>query len=113
MAGYYYLDEGGTPFSPAEESGIQIGDILLKVNGINLRDVDRAADIIKRESSKGDLNFLFNRKGDILQATVTPFLSSKDQEYRIGVYIRDTAAGVETYLHEPQSNFYAPSDTDH
>ena len=45
VAGYYYLENGNNSFSPAEECGIQIGDILLQVNGIRLRDVDRAAEI--------------------------------------------------------------------
>ncbi len=108
VAGYYYLDKEEVSFSPAEDGGIQIGDVLLQVNGINLRDVDRAADIIKRESSKGPLNFLLNRKGDILQTPITPYLCPQDQEYRIGAYIRDTAAGVGTLtFYEPQSNFYA------
>jgi len=108
VAGYYYLDKDEASFSPAEDGGIQIGDVLLQVNGINLRDVDRAADIIKRESSKGPLNFLLNRKGDILQTPVTPYLCPQDREYRIGAYIRDTAAGVGTLtFYEPQSNFYA------
>ena len=107
VAGYYYLENGNNSFSPAEECGIQIGDILLQVNGIRLRDVDRAAEIIKRESVKGKLNFLFNRKGDILQATVIPYFCPQDRDYRIGLYIRDTAAGVGTLtFYDPQSNYY-------
>lgn len=107
VAGYYYLEKETESFSPAQEGGIQIGDILLKVNGINLRDVNRAEEIIKRESSKGPLTFLLNRKGNILQATVIPYFWPQDQEYRIGLYIRDNAAGVGTLtFYDPKSNYY-------
>ncbi len=79
----------------------------MKVNDISLRDIDRAAEVIKRESGKGSLTFLLNRKGDIFQSTVIPYFCQKEQDFRIGLYIRDNAAGVGTLtFYEPHSNYY-------
>ncbi|HHU76723.1 MAG TPA: SpoIVB peptidase [Firmicutes bacterium] len=107
VAGYHYLPNRDDSFSPAKESGVQVGDILLKVNEISLRDIDRAADVIKRESEKGALTFLLNRKGNIFETTVRPFFCTVEQDYRIGLYIRDNAAGVGTLtFYDPGSSSY-------
>lgn len=105
--GFYYLERGDGFFSPAEESGIIIGDVLLAVNGLSLMDMDRAVEIIKRQAAKGDLNFTVKRGREELEITVTPYLCPQSGEYKLGLYIRDTAAGVGTLtFYNPLDNYY-------
>ena len=107
VVGYFYLEDEGKKFSPAEESGILIGDTILAVNGIRIKDLDEAAAVIGRESQKGALKFLVKRKGENLEMQVVPRMCPDSQEYRIGLYIRDTAAGVGTLtFYEPERDYY-------
>lgn len=96
VVGYFHLEKGNSFFSPAEESGVLIGDVIVAVNEISIKDIDMAAEIIKTESEKGTLNFTLKRRGQELKINVTPYLCPNSRERRIGLYIRDTAAGVGT-----------------
>ncbi|NMB41572.1 MAG: SpoIVB peptidase [Firmicutes bacterium] len=96
VAGYFYLEKGKGFFSPAEESGVLIGDVVAAINEQKIRDIDTAAEIIKTESGKGPLIFTVNRNGEVLKIKITPYLCPNSHEKRIGLYIRDTAAGVGT-----------------
>ncbi|MGI6309040.1 MAG: SpoIVB peptidase [Dethiobacteria bacterium] len=107
VVGYFYLENEGKNFSPAEDSGILIGDTILAVNDIYIKDLDEAAEIIKKESQKGALNFLIKRSGEKLKVQVLPRICPTSRDYRIGLYIRDTAAGVGTLtFYDPEREYY-------
>lgn len=109
VAGYYYLNQAGSEdvISPAEAAGIKIGDVILTLNGYLLKDIDRAASIIQRESAKGAIQIEVKRRGEPYNFVVQPTLCQDAGEYRIGLYIRDTAAGVGTLtFYDPHSGFY-------
>lgn len=96
VVGYYYIEKDSDVFSPAENSGVLIGDVIVAVNGRRVKDIDMAAEIIKAEAEKGSLNFTIKRSGEEILKEVTPYLCPNSNEKRIGLYIRDTAAGVGT-----------------
>jgi len=109
VAGYFYLkqEEREDYFSPAEEAGIMVGDIILSLNDYTLKDIDKAAAIIKREASQGLLRLTIKRKYDTFNLYLEPHLCPETHEYRIGLYIRDTAAGVGTLtFYDPESGYY-------
>ncbi|MEW5922052.1 MAG: SpoIVB peptidase [Bacillota bacterium] len=107
VAGYFYLKRGEDLFSPAEEAGIKIGDLIISLNDYVLKDIERAASIIKREASRGPLKLTVKRKSETFNVTISPFLCQESEEYRIGLYIRDTAAGVGTLtFYDPLSQCY-------
>ena len=107
VVGYFYLENEGKNFSPAEDSGILIGDTILAVNDIYIKDLDEAAEIIKKESAKGALNFLIKRSGEKLKVQVLPRICPASRDYRIGLYIRNTAAGVGTLtFYDPEREYY-------
>jgi stage IV sporulation protein B len=96
VVGYYYIEKDSDVFSPAENSGVLIGDVIVAVNGHRVKDIDMAAEIIKAEAEKGSLHFTIIRGREEILKEVTPHLCPNSNEKRIGLYIRDTAAGVGT-----------------
>ncbi len=109
VAGYFYLKQEHSDdyFSPAEAAGIKVGDIILSLNDYVLKDIDRAASIIKREATQGPLELMVKRKGETFNLSLEPHLCAEAHEYRIGLYIRDTAAGVGTLtFYDPDSRYY-------
>lgn len=94
VVGYYYIEKDNDVFSPAENSGVLIGDVIVAVNGHRVKDIDMAAEIIKAEAEKGSLHFTIIRGREEILKEVTPHLCPNSNEKRIGLYIRDTAAGV-------------------
>ena len=60
------------PNSPAEKSGIMIGDIIIKVAN---KDIERASDVIEQISKNGikkQVNILLKRKNKFIKLKVIP-----------------------------------------
>jgi stage IV sporulation protein B len=89
--------------SPGEQAGIQLGDLITKINGNRINDVSKVAQYVK-EAGEGqqELNLTIERDGNTISKKLRPTMDKSDQSYRLGLYIRDSAAGVGTLT------FYAP-----
>lgn len=89
--------ENGDVFYPAREGGIEKGDLILKVNGRKVGNEDGAVQLIDYFGRQGEPVLLeVKRDTRVLQRSVTPVLCRDTGRYRIGLYIRDVAAGVGT-----------------
>ena len=89
--------------SPGEESGIRAGDLIMKIDGTPIREVRKVALFAEKAGlSKKSLHLDFKRGGKWLQTDLKPAYDSEDKAWRLGLYIRDSAAGVGTLT------FYAP-----
>lgn len=83
--------------SPGEEAKIQIGDLITHINGQKMNDVGKVGDIVaKAGESKLPLELTVQRNNQKMQITVKPAFDIVDRTYRLGLYIRDTAAGIGT-----------------
>jgi stage IV sporulation protein B len=90
--------------SPGEESKIQVGDLITKINGKDLRDVNKVTDLVtKAGKSQTPLDLTIKRNNEELHIKLQPMYDVVDKSYRLGLYIRDSAAGVGTLT------FYAPN----
>jgi stage IV sporulation protein B len=89
--------------SPAVVAGLKPGDLI---QAINNEPVESAIQLTKmvNQSAGQQLNVRFQRKDSIYNAAVTPILDRLDGQYRLGVWVRDSTAGVGTL------SFYDPSD---
>ncbi|MBD2847307.1 SpoIVB peptidase [Paenibacillus sp. IB182496] len=93
----------GSMVSPGEGAGVKLGDLIVKVNGGYYNEVGKLAALVKEAGEKKQLLHLtVKRKGELLQRTIAPTFDEMDQAWRLGLYIRDSAAGVGTLT------FYAP-----
>lgn len=98
----------GLYVNPAKDAGINVGDIILSINGIPVQSDSQVAEIIDRSGQeKGPLNLLIKRNDERLQITLNPVLCDETKRYRVGLFVRDSAAGVGTLtFYEPKSNIY-------
>lgn len=95
--------ENGEKVSPSEKADIQAGDLITHMDGIEVREVKQVPDIVKKAGeAKRSIKVTLTRKGKTLHKEITPAYDKTDQTYRLGIYIRDSAAGVGTLT------FYSP-----
>lgn len=96
--------DGNKRISPGEEADIRIGDLIVKMNGTRLNDVGKVADLVKKAGeSKQPLELTILRDKQEIKVRLSPSYDIEDKAYRLGLYIRDSAAGVGTLT------FYSPS----
>lgn len=88
-------NENGKIVSPAQECGINIGDIILEANGIKVKSSEELIKIINKEKGK-TIDLLIMRKNEKIEKKLVPIKCDKDDKYKIGLWLRDSTAGVGT-----------------
>ncbi|WP_438448822.1 SpoIVB peptidase [Gorillibacterium sp. sgz5001074] len=89
--------------SPGEEAKVQVGDLILSIDGKKLQDVNQMSEMVSKAGENGKpLDLEIKRNKDIVHIQLSPAYDKNDKAYRLGLYIRDSAAGVGTLT------FYAP-----
>lgn len=94
-------------FNPAKSAGIKKGDIILNING---KEVLSNEDILKivEESNGQSINLNIRRSNLVFEVNLSPVKSSSDQMYKIGLWVRDSSAGIGTMtFFDPASNCFA------
>ena len=93
---------------PAKESGIKKGDSIIAIDGIKVEGINQAADLISSNGNTGkNMSFTLKRDENQLTKEVSPIYCSNTNSYRIGLFIRDTAAGVGTLtFYDPATKKY-------
>lgn len=81
--------------SPAAKAGIQIGDNLIKVNNENIVSSKDLANKIGKYKNN-ELNLTIERKGKLIEKKVEKIKSEDDESYKIGLWVRDSTAGIGT-----------------
>lgn len=93
--------------SPAGEAGIEVGDIITKIDGDQ---IESSHDLIKKIGSinKEKINIEFIRDGKTLNKEVT-LIKENNSGYKLGLWVRDSTAGVGTmtFYHEATGKFAA------
>lgn len=87
--------EDGTRVSPAETSGLLVGDALIEANGKKLGKISDLTAIIK-ESLGNPVNITYRRENTEYKTSISPIKSGDDQQFRAGIWVRDSSAGIGT-----------------
>ncbi|WP_243386385.1 SpoIVB peptidase [Bacillus kexueae] len=105
VVGFHQIETSQGKASPGENAGIQIGDIITKINGTKIEKMNDVTPFIEKSGKTGSpLQLVVKRNDQLIETTLTPVKSEHDQSYRIGLYIRDSAAGIGTMtFYEPNS----------
>ena len=88
--------------NPAKEAGIKVGDYIESVNGEKITCNEDLSYLVESSGGK-PLKFRISRKGRIVNINVKPQKSNDDGLWRLGVWVRDSSAGIGTLT------FYSPS----
>ena len=91
----------GICVSPGAVAGLKSGDIIEKINGKTANKISKFADDV--DKSGDTCNLIVNRNGKKLKFLVKPKLSS-DGHMRIGVFVKNSIAGVGTMTYTTGEN---------
>lgn len=96
--------ENSIKTKPYENSGIEEGDSIIAINNNEVSDTN---ELIKQiNDSEGEtVSVKYIKNNEILETSITPVKSNN--EYKIGLWVRDAAAGVGTLtFYEPDTNIF-------
>lgn len=92
-------------YSPAEDGGIMIGDVIVGVNGKKVSTGNDLTEAVQQNHDETKIRLV--RKGENIYLTVTPKCSKIDGLYKLGIWTRDSCAGIGTLTYyDPQNNSY-------
>ncbi len=87
--------------NPASDAGIKVGDYIKSVNGQVVSCNEDVLELVT-ESNGSVMTFEVERNGKVFSCEVTPVLDKESGTYRIGMWVRDSSAGIGTLT------FYSP-----
>lgn len=91
---------------PVKESGIQDGDAILKIEDINIENVQDIDRIINLPTFAGkQLNLTIKRNNQEINTKITPVFDCLGQKYKLGLWVRNNASGVGTLTYVKQSDY--------
>ncbi len=88
--------------NPSSAAGIKVGDYVKSVNGETVTCNEDLSRLVA-ESNGERINLKILREGKRIDVAVQPALSLESGTYRIGLWVRDSSAGIGTLT------FYSPS----
>lgn len=91
---------------PYEGSGIEEGDMIVEMDSKKIANTDELVETVN--SSKGKvIQIKYVRNDETITTSIQP-IKSEDNEYKLGLWVRDAAAGVGTLtFHEPSTGKFA------
>ena len=91
--------------SPAEDCGLKEGDLILRINEEEIQSTEHLQSILQ-ENGTTPLTLTI-RRGGKTSAVETSALLCDDGVYRLGVWIRDSMAGIGTLtFYDPETGHY-------
>ncbi len=91
---------------PYENSGIEEGDLIVEIDNKQISTTEELVECVN--SSKGEtLEITYVRDGNEYNTNIEP-IETSNNEYKLGLWVRDGAAGVGTITYyEPSTNSFA------
>jgi stage IV sporulation protein B len=87
----------GKTASPAANAGVQIGDSIIRINDNEINHAEDVTRFVNREKNS-EITLKLQRKNNssFFEVKVKPALDSTDGKQKIGLWVRDSTAGVGT-----------------
>ncbi|MEG2144450.1 MAG: SpoIVB peptidase, partial [Oscillospiraceae bacterium] len=101
VVGLTDVDVNGHQENPAKDAGIRSGDIVLKIGSADIKLNENLSEEINKTHGK-PVNITIMRD-DILRDTVLTPIKSSEGDYKAGMWVRDSSAGIGTLT------YYNPS----
>lgn len=98
--------EDNKNYKPYENSGIEEGDMIVQVNNVAIKNTDELIESVNNSDGE-KVEIVYVRENDTLTTSIIPAKVS-DDEYKLGLWVRDAAAGVGTAtFYEPSTGMFA------
>lgn len=106
IVGMSDVDTANGPENPAYDAGIRTGDVILAINGKSVSTNDDVSELFS--SSGGKTMTLSLKRNDVgFSAAFKPKKSASSGEYKAGLWVRDSTAGIGTITYyNPESYIF-------
>lgn len=94
IGGNYILSKNGIE-RPFEKSGLKTGDIITKINDIEINNVEDIAKILENFKG-GSVRLSVTRNNETFEVEITPALDSLTNTYKLGLWVKEDAVGIGT-----------------
>lgn len=93
--------------NPAKEAGLEKGDIIVSINNVKMTSSSQVEETFNDNNGK-DYKITVKRNGNYKNFTLTPVYSKSEGSYKVGVWVRDSTAGIGTItFYNPENNSLA------
>ncbi|WP_394232903.1 SpoIVB peptidase [Niallia oryzisoli] len=108
VVGHHQVTSEEGKVSPGESAGIQVGDIITEINGQKIEKMSDVAPFVQEAGQKQQpLKIMLTRESGKVETELMPQKEKGEENYKLGLYIRDSAAGIGTMtFYHPQSKKY-------
>ena len=101
------VENSGKLHTPAKDAGIRASDVIVSINGEKMQSNLDVISAVSKSRGKELEVVLRKNSGEQHTAQITPVLDSADNIYKIGVYVRDSSAGIGTVTYyDPESKIF-------
>ncbi len=78
-----------------DDTELRVGDIILMANDNKVESNSQLVEIAKKAQG-GNLSLQISRQGSILNTTITQIFDDNANDYKLGLWVKDSSAGVGT-----------------
>jgi stage IV sporulation protein B len=108
VVGHHLVETNSSKVSPGEQAGIKVGDIITELNGHKIEKMSDVAPYVQEAGEQGTpLKVTIQRENGTIKTKLYPKKDQSENTYKLGLYIRDSAAGIGTMTFiDPKSKKY-------
>ena len=108
VVGHHLIETKQGPKSPGEDAGIKVGDIIMEINNEPIQQMSDVTEFVEEAGKNGKaLKLVVMRDEKKFETELKPIKAKSEEKYRMGLFIRDSAAGIGTMtFYHPDSKKY-------
>ncbi|MDV2685158.1 SpoIVB peptidase [Alkalihalophilus lindianensis] len=108
VVGHHLVQTKDGDESPGEDADILVGDMITRIDGHDIQRMSQVAEYVQAAGEEERaLTITIKRDQQSFTKELTPLKAQGEHSYRMGLYIRDSAAGVGTLtFYDPISKKY-------
>ncbi|MFD1335519.1 SpoIVB peptidase [Oceanobacillus iheyensis] len=108
VVGHHLVNGNKGDISPGEKAKINVGDVIVKINGEKIKEMSDIKSYVEEAGkNKKMMDVTVKRGKSTIDTKLEPVLDEKEKQFKIGLYIRDSAAGIGTMtFYDPVSGKY-------
>ena len=95
IVGMTDVDTAAGQVNPSKDAGLAVGDVITRIGDQRVTTRQEVADLVEQSAGR-ELAVTFEHDGQITITTLKPQFSESAGEYKAGIWIRDSCAGIGT-----------------